>query len=56
MDKQILNAIKKGIPISTISKLTGVPETTLRWRMRNIKEYQHARAYYKTWVVSLFES
>lgn len=53
-EKQILTAIKKGVPVSVIAKHTGVSERTLRWRISNIREYKLAREQYFAFLENLF--
>lgn len=53
-EKQILEAITKGIPLREISRRTGVHFTTLSWRVKNQDKYKIARQKYLTMVDNIF--
>lgn len=42
-EKQILKAIIKNYSLSDISKVSGVPQRTLNWRVNNKQEYKDAK-------------
>ena len=54
--KLIIKALKRGMPISEIARLSGVPRITIYQRLKNDKEYKHARNQYLTSIQNIFET
>jgi predicted regulator of amino acid metabolism with ACT domain len=55
-DKKIIEALKIGIPISTIAKTVGVNRIYIYWRIKHNKEYQHANNLFLTKVENWLKS
>ena len=54
LKKQILQAIKSGVPIRHISKKAGVSERTLWNRIKDDKDYKMAYNYHLTVIDNIF--